>query len=253
MTEQKPELKTYNRLIPGEGIKISGILYRDVNDIGVSLRNEVHDFFWGDKDYEKVRFLASPIPKGTVVKRRYCLYGWEGDDLIGNVFYTEYLDNPDGYGGGDFFTHKLIYPNFRWTKYSRHISTNIMDIFFIKDLVRRIYSYVPVFKEGEAWDWWSRVDQRVPCFGRMYPTDGPSVQKYMSVKKVFTGEGNVHVLLIEMDGEKYRAMDWWKYFMTAPGREPGPVKAWMDTIKEAAEVVAQAMNEDTGNINGKKD
>jgi len=248
------ELKTYNRLIPKEGIEIAimgkpGILYKDVNDINMELRQEVHNFFWGDKDYEKVRSLASPIPKGNTVKRRYCIYGWAGDELIGNVFYTEYLDNPDGYGEGDFFTHKLIYPKFRWTKYSRHISTNLMDIFFIKNLINRVYSYVPVFKEGEDWDWWSRVDQRVPCFGKMYPTDGPTVQEYMSVTKVHKGQEGVDVLLIEMDGEKYRAMDWWKYFMAAPGREPEPVREWMKTIKEAADLVGKTMHEDTSNLN----
>jgi hypothetical protein len=229
----------YNRFIPKGGFDIGStwvIHYEDIAD-HPDLAIKIKDFFEKDKDYENLKSFTKNIPHGTTFGRRYGAFGWRDSSLIGAALWWEYLDNPHGYGKGDFFLTKLILPEYRWTRESRLLSTNILDIFLLGNIMKRTYSYVPVFKEGEDWDIWGRVDERVPCWGKMYPTDGPTVQPYMSVKKVFKVKG-VDVLLVERDGDIFRKMDLVTYFMKTPvNTKVESVRRFISSQEKALELI----------------
>jgi RimJ/RimL family protein N-acetyltransferase len=230
------KLSTYNRLIPREGLEVyPGVRYVDATDTDPETRNAAKKFFFADdKQYTQLLHDRKYIYKGSSVGRRYCVYIFKGDDVLGNIVFTELLDNPHGFGDDDFAYSKYIYPKYQRTKYSRYALSDLMHFFFKSGLAKRLYAYVPAPNSGKTF--WERVDRSLPCMSELYTTDGPELQTYISVKESFrTPVGNYD--LIEFDGKKYNEMDLFKYFMTSPGRDEETVRRWMKEMDEAAEHV----------------
>lgn len=239
-----------DRFIPEEGLKIGSKLfldYKDINDVDPKFREEIITFFENDEAYQRTNRIIkeSGVNRGSKIGRRYGTYTWIEEKFLGGWFCIEYLDNPDGYGEGDFYSYKIVMPEYRWSTPSRFLATNLLDALFLGELMNRVYSYIPVFKAGEWWDIWGRCDERVPCFGKFTSHDGPDTQKYMSVKKVFKTD-EADVLLVNYDAKTYREMDLVEYFMKQPGRSLEYVNAFITSIKEASEkmkVIMGAKNE----------
>jgi len=100
----------YDRLLPKEGICVyPNVWYYDVNDIPEETRASIIYSFEVDPVYKKLREEGKVIYKGSVMGRRYRVYVFRNDGLVGIIVLNEILDNPHGFGKGDFNSYKRIY------------------------------------------------------------------------------------------------------------------------------------------------
>lgn len=230
-------LSSFVRLLPPDGIKIyPGITYRDVNDVTPEERQRTKSFFGFDPSYTVAIKLGEFLPKGKTVGRRFCVYADLEGTPIGNIVFTEVLDNPHGYGKDDFLYHKWIYPEFRYTKYSRYITGDLTHMLFKGGVCRRLYVYVPVVSDTdrESKFWMDIVNKPLaPCLSKQYPTDSSDVQKYIIPKQIIPAFKQDY-LLLELNGEIYNSMDLRAYLLTAPNRTPEVVDRWLVEMDEAA-------------------
>jgi len=236
------QLTKFGRLISPDGITIyPAIQYIDSNDITDAERLRTKTFFANDPQYIVTMGLASYVPKGTKLGRQFCVYAHRLDtgDSIGNVKFNEVLDNPHGFGAGDFHYVKWIFPEYRYTKYSRYVIGDLIYLMFMSNTANRLYVYVPLKNEGvdDAKFWMGNVDkQMAPCLSRQYDSDSPEVQKYIKVKQIIEGF-NKKYMLLEFDGDIFRKMDHRAYLSAAPGRSTETVDRWLDEMQKAVEKI----------------
>ena len=236
----RAELSKFDRLLPEEGIEIyPNILYRDVNDVDAQIRSETKQYFKNDPSYGALLDHSHLITKGSKTGKRYCVYIDKGPTTLGNLVYTEILDNPHGMGQGDFLLHKWIYPEFRGTKYSRYASADLIHMLFISGAAKRLYFYIPLGKGKAFWDKMRANQDLIPCLPKLYAHDGPDVQKYMYVKEEIDTEWRAYSLVV-VDGELYKAMDLRAYMNAIPGRTPEVVERWITEMNAAAEKVKES-------------
>ena len=228
----------YNRLLPKEGICVyPNVWYYDVNDIPEETRAFIIYSFKVDPVYKKLREEGKVIHKGSVMGRRYRVYVYRNDDLIGIIVLNEILDNPHGFGEGDFNGYKWICPKYWNTKYSRYAMSDVIHMVFMSGLASRLYSYQKAI-EGTQGSYLDRVDRSSPCLGIIYSTDGPDVQKYKRlVCELHTEHGDY--IVTENVGDVYRKMNLKEYFMTSPGRKEEVVDRWLIEMDGAAKKVKE--------------
>lgn len=231
----------YDRLLPKEGICVyPNVWYYDVNDIPEETRVYIVYGFEIDSVYKKLREENKVIYKGSIIGRRYCVYVYRNDNLVGIIILKEILDNPHGFREGDFFSAKWICPKYRNTKYSRYAMSDVIHMMFMSGLANSLYSYVKAI-EGTQGSFYDRVDRSSPCLGIIYSTDGPDIQKYKKVvRELHTEHGDY--ILTENVGNVYRKMNLKKYFMIPPGRKEEVVDKWLKEMDEAARKVKEVIN-----------
>jgi len=232
------KLTQFSRLIPEEGIKIyPSIQYIDSNDVSEEERRTTKEFFSNDSQYLVTMNFASCVPKGKKVGRQYCVYAHRLDngDAIGNVKFNEVLDNPHGFGENDFHYVKWIFPQYRYTKYSRYIIGDLIYLLFMAGVANRLYVYVPLKKDIDNSKFWmGNVDKLLaPCLSRQYDSDSNEVQKYIKVNQIVPGF-KVDYMLLEFNGDIYRNMDHRAYLSAVPGRSKETVDRWLEEMNEAA-------------------
>lgn len=230
-------MHNWNRLLPVEGIIISPwIHYKDVNDISEQERLKVQKFFQQNKGYQDVRPVLKLVHRGSKVNRQYCIYVYRKRDLLGCILSREYIDNPDGYSLGDFECVKLLYPEFRDTKYSRYMFSDFMHMLFISQIAKRLYLYT-LAKRTESTSFLDVADrERMPCIGQRFDSDSPDVQRYIIVRKKFDIEG-IPFVIIEYNGDIYRSMDLYAYMKAVPGRSEEVIQAWISEMNLAATII----------------
>jgi hypothetical protein len=227
-------LSQFSRLIPSDGLKVyPDVWYFDVNDIPPEVRLKTKIFFREDVSYKELYQRRTAINKGSRHGRRFCIYIKKDEENLGNIVFTEILDNPDGYGPGDFIYHKWIFPKFRGSKYSRYASADAMHMMFKSGVANRLYTYVPATNRLISGSFFDRVDRSLPCMSEIYPTDGPDLQKYIFVRKNFETPFGIY-MLVEFNGRIYRQMDLFNYFMATHGRKEETVRLWLIEMGRAA-------------------
>ncbi len=94
------KLSIFDRLIPKEGLNIyPNVWYYDVNDITPEVRIETKRFFYNDPSYKELRERRlGGLSIGSDIGNRFCSYVYKDNKSLGNLVYTELLDNPHGYG-----------------------------------------------------------------------------------------------------------------------------------------------------------
>jgi hypothetical protein len=235
-------LSEFDRLIPEGGICVyPEVWYFDVNDIPIKERISSKRFFREDPDYRRLYDHRNLIFKGEKTGRRFCAYIYRDLEAVGNIVFTEVIDNPHGFGKNDFSYHKWIFPKYRKTKYSRYAISDLIHMLFISGIARRIYVYTLARKDSEGHPLWERIDFSLPCASIIYDSDGPETQKYIFLKQEFQTPWATY-LLLEFNGDIYRSMDLKKYFMAAPGRDEKIVERWLKEMNEAADEVGRVMN-----------
>jgi hypothetical protein len=229
-------LLKFDRFLPAGGASVyPSIWYYDANDIGEEIRIKNQEFFLNDIEYKPLFDRGKAIFKGSCVGKRVCVYVYRANELLGSIPFYEFLDNPHGYGKGDFLiATKRIYPEYRRTKYSRYAFSDIMHILFCSGIANRLYMYTrTIAPHGSFYD---RVDRNLPCMGEVYDTDGSELQRYILIKAEFpTPYGNY--MLVEFNGEIYKKTDLEAYFMASPGRDMETVKRWLREMNAIAESV----------------
>lgn len=232
----------YKRLIPEGGFSIyPDIWYLDVFDIPKEKKERTVKYFHEeDPVYKELASHRSLIDRGSKLGREFCIYVMKNERDVCNIVLKEYLDNPDGYGKGDFFIGKQVWPEFRATIYSRYASGDLIHMVFMSGLAKRLYHYSVALPNSQG-NYWDRIDRSMPCVGKVFETDGPEIQKYISIKKEIPTPWRDY-LLIEFDGDIYRKMDLEKYFLSVPGRDINLVRRWLNEMNEAANEVKRTVN-----------
>lgn len=206
---RQKDLYKFQRFIPKEGlVRVHpGITYKDANDVSEDIRWDNRHYIVENPIWNKLVQLSKLIDKGSQVGRRYCVYCYRGEGLIGRIILTEILDNPDGYGKNDFLYNKMIYPEFEHSHWSRSVSGDIFHVTFESGLANNLYAYIPKAEHPKDSNFfYDLIDKTLPCFPKTLPGDGPDTQKYIIVKKIYPS----HVL-VEYNGEIYRSMNQYDY------------------------------------------
>jgi len=232
------------RLIPTGGLFIEpNVWYYDHYDVSADEVKSKRKFFDEDEQYKDLSSRISSIRRGTTIGRKFSVYVTREGEKIGNIEFVEYLDNPDGYGKDDFMAIKWIYPNFRNTKYSRYAAADLIHFLFKSGIAKRIYHYTPV--KSLVGNYYTMVDARLPCVGKIYPEDGP-VQQYFFIRKTMETPSDKFAL-VEFNGESYLNMDLKQYiFFTSAKTVPEhKIDKWMERMDLAAAEISRLVNEAT--------
>jgi len=234
-------LQNWDRLLPSEGIIIfPNILYKDVNDISLEEREITRKFFKYNPTY-LTHTTSININKGSQIDRKYCIYAYKDDICIGCILSQEILDNPDGYGKYDFENIKLVYPEYRQTKYVRYLMSDFLHLMFKSGIAKYLYAYVPI-KSSASLFFYDIIDMnKMPCIGKRYISDTPDVQKYISINHPFKYNDN-HFAILEFNGEIYNSMDLVTYMSAVPNRSLETIKRWIKEMDNAAKQVKKLQN-----------
>ncbi len=232
------ELSPFTRFIPKDGLTIfPNLTYRDVNDISEKERFSTKRIFGEDPEYRVLNNMGSYIPKGKKYKTRLCTYVYEGANHIGNIMFTEFTDNPNGYKVNDFHYVKWIQEVYRHTKHSRYVIGDLVHMLFKSGIANRLYSYMPA-QETESTFFFDQIGQDAPCVSKRYPSDNPDVQKYI-ISRGIVADFPVKYVLIELNGDIYRNMNLEEYLMAAPNRRIEDVRKWLVEMDKASEIVKE--------------
>jgi hypothetical protein len=225
-------LTKWDRLIPEQGINIyPNVTYRDANDISEDIRLKSSDDILSDPLQNRLQEQRKVIKSGTKFDRKYSIYVYQMNKLIGIWILREPLDNPHGYGKDDFHFVKYIYPEFRHTRFVRYASADLMHMLFISRKANRLYSYLPCIST-ESKFYMDKADPTLPCLGKRFGSDGVDVQKYIIVKEeILASSGNY--IILEFNGDIYRSMDLGTY-MRVHGRSDEVIDRWIKEMDGAA-------------------
>jgi hypothetical protein len=203
------------------------------------------NFFFNDLEYMPLFERRNLIPKGDIHGSRCCTYVYKSGDPVGNIILTEILNNPDGYGKGDFLYHKWIYPKYRRTKYSRYAIGDVFHMVFMSGVANHLYTYT-LANNSSGTTLWEKVDLSCPCVGVIHDSDKYLKQNYISVRRVIPTEWKTYIL-VEFDGEKYRKMDKAEYLSSNSHHDKELVDKWMKEMDAAAEKVRETVGVCTTN------
>jgi hypothetical protein len=209
------------RLIPKDGITITrdlktGILklrYVDSTDVSMEHKDYLSNMF-----KQNTHVIDSiHIYKGSIQGHTYGYFIYENDDVnpIGSYTVIEFLDNPHGYGQNDFFSTRFLVSKYHHGhKMARYVSNDHIHFMFKSDIAKRLYAYLK-HKENYEGKFFDKIDIVAnPCLAITYPTDGPTIQTYISFPKMIdTTKGKF--VIAQSDGDAYRAMDIAEYYIKA--------------------------------------
>lgn len=230
------------RIFPPGGLVIyPNIRYVDGQDIDQKTREEDIEYFYNDEEYKKLAELKNYTDlQDSVVEKRIDAYIYKGDKRLGIIRYVNYDKHPEGYGPKDYRIIKLIYPEFRRTKYSRYASSDLVHMLFHSGVAENCYVYQKIAKE-KASDFMAffsgNEKDAPPCSVPKFGSDGPLVQIYIKIKKIYPTPYDYSVVLYHLDGSLYRSLNLKKYLSAPAYRTDEVVNRWIKEMNEAAEVV----------------
>jgi hypothetical protein len=217
-------LKTFDRMLPRGGIETERrfthtsykLLHIDVNDVGPSVQEEIKQTF--RKDFDQYGVSIEHIPTGVEIGRQFRVYDIKDSNIVAVRSFHEMLDNPHGYGIGDFLAMTFVLPEFHQSYLLRAAEADLFHIAFKAGLMRRIYAYIKmqdsVQPETEP-NPWKRIDEGVVrCLGKTFKSNTPEVQKYISISKTLDTEKG-RFSIFEVNGDIYNGMDLKDYYTTA--------------------------------------
>jgi hypothetical protein len=231
--EFKNELTPFNRLIPKGGVKVY-LQYFDVNDTPHSTRKYMKNVVSKDKEYIPFFEHRHLIKRGNVVDRRYGVYIYHNESLVGNFIFYEYLDSPFGYSKNDFYYIKWVMPEYRNSNYSRYASGDLMHMLFLSQAAERLYA-LPIAKNG-------KLDPKQPCIGSIHKSDGPVNQKFILRKQIIHTEWKDYILS-EYNAKIYKSMNLKTYLGYNYTEEVA--KDWIERMDEAANKVKEVIDGST--------
>lgn len=229
------KLTKHNRLLPYDIRIFPNIIYRDANDVSENERQYVRDFFANDSEYRRMASLIRFGSEAPIYGKQYCMYVYKDGELLGNLIYKEILNHELGYSKDDFLVSKRIFSKFRRTKYSRYAAGDMLHILFKSGTAKKLYTNITRRPGSDGNTFWELADFTAPCAGLRLPSDGPNVQKYINVKKVYDTS-----IVIEFDGEIYNSMDLRSYFLAPGNRTEEMVDRWLNEMDQAAAIVREA-------------
>lgn len=228
----KYKFRTYNRLLPETGVVVySGICFKDVNDIKFETRQHVKMLKVTDPVQKQLWDHRHSIKRGSKINRRFSVYVYKKEELIGSINFSEILDNPHGFGKDDFHITKRIFPEFQGTKYSRYAAGNLIHILFLSNIANNIYCYLPAKVGTVRKNFLDELDTTTPCIGSIGPQDGLYIGRYVHIEKKFRTKWGDYILL-RHDGHIYRSMDLIKYYMGLTGKTKETVSEWMSRMEK---------------------
>ena len=215
----------YSHFLPREGIKtvwihkktgLANLSYIDGVYAPASLDDFVKAAYVGESN--PAFFNCDHISKGTQRSRKFRFFAYHDWKLMAAYTYTEILDNPDGYGKGDFYHERYIFPEYRKSFLVRFASADIIYFMFKSGLAKRFYSYLQLKTQGaEGKLLWDLIDIPAnPCMPLILKNDGPEVQTYLFItKKMDTEKGRFGIL--ETNGNLFNNMDLGAYHRAGEG------------------------------------
>lgn len=231
-------LQNWDRLLPSEGIIIfPDVIYKDANDISIENRTTIRTYFKYDSQYLSHATTIN-TPKGNKIDRKYCIYVYKKDKLLGCILTQEILDNPDGYGKDEFELIKLLRPEYRFTKYARYMVSDFLHFMFKSNIAKKLYSYVPAKSTTSKYFLDVMDSDKMPCIGIRYISDSIGVQKYISVKKIIDDSEQLFAIL-EFDGKIYNNMNLFEYMNVVPNRKPETINRWLYEMDNAAKQIKE--------------
>ena len=220
---QSDQLSQFHRLLPEGGVTIriyDNIVFVDVNDLDRNERLRSKVYLREDKFYSVMLNEMKGIKRGSIIDRRYCVYVRKGSQYIGRGILTEFLDNPNGYGKNDFNYTKLVYPEFVGGIYSRYLTSTILYMMLRSNAAKTIYAYLRANPNADCHNTFflNRIDRTQPCVPLIHPGDSQDVQKFAIIRaEIGRLRFAVLYLLVEYNGDIYRAMDQYDYISGATG------------------------------------
>lgn len=230
----------HDRLLPEGGIECIWkyrntyiMKYVDVQDVTPNVISGVQSSY-----KETMECSGSAVNKGSKSGRTFRIYIFQNDIPIGLFNFWEWLDSPLGYGKDDFLWQKYITPEYRYTFFARIATSDVFHLVFDSDVMNRLYTCMKVKEEGEGF--WDIVDKSNPFISKLYPNDGPNVQKYMWWSKFIIVPKVGRFGVMEVNGEAFKKMDLLEYHNQA---SPNVVKEnwneWYETILESSRKVKE--------------
>ena len=229
------------------------IHYVDGYDMSQRHIAETRRFFANDEEYKKLSLYRKYLNLDNCpVSRAFNIHVFKGNSKLGLIRFVEIQNHPEGYGIGDFRIIKLIYPEYRRTKYSRYVVADLVHILFFSGIAKRIYFYQrgPTGVENFTGNCYCDINQESPpCASPKLPTDDKEVSRFVSVKKVIPTNLGYSIVLYEEDGENYVRQDHKAHLMAPPGRKEEVVDRWLIEMNTAAKKVKDSYGlSDTGNL-----
>lgn len=220
-TPREKKRPDFNRLVPKEGIEITHLIdgqrrifhFTDANDAPQIMKMAVAQIARNDPNLNFIN--VTHIFRGSNILRSFRVYVLvQGSPCMVFSLY-EKVDNPHGYGAGDFNYEKYVFPEHVSTLYPRFAANDIFNMMFALDSVKRLYGYVKVYEnidpKGKLWELLDVASNS--CNPRLFDFDGPTVQKYASWSKFLdTDKGKYGIM--EINGDIYRSMDIEEYYFT---------------------------------------
>ncbi len=241
----KPGL-IFKRLLPQGGTELIRISenaeYRvscsDINDFPDSFNDAIRNIMRNDSDPNIASH--SHINIGKEFGKTFRIYVFLNSQVIIIESLFEILDNPDGYGHEDFLLQNYIFPCYRQTKYVRWANSDLFYLMFHSGLAKRIYTYIKS-KDSVSSNPFQKIDlSESPCVAKIYPSDGPLIQKYISIPKTInTNKGDYSIM--EFNGSEYLKMDHKEYHKNAAA--PGTALSNYDEWRMAIDEIVSKMKE----------
>lgn len=223
-----PRVSKFHRLLPPGGVPLPAyrLVLIDVNDVPEWMRLRSKLYLRNSPAYGPMLKEMQHIKRGDIINRRFCIYAYtqgkkgEPEKVVGRAILTEFLDNPYGYGIGDFSYTKLVFPKFHKTMQSRYLTSTVLYLAFESGLAKNVYAYLRANPKATGSFFLERIDRNQPCVPVIHPTDGPDVQKYVKIKaEVQIPPDKTMYLLVEYNGDLYRSMDKQEYLLRSLGAQ----------------------------------
>lgn len=237
------------RIIPKDGITISRhthegsilLRYVDVEDVSEDNKKFFTDYYKTDKD--PYLHMFDTISMGYIMDRRARVHVFIDDKPMAIYSFNEYIDNPYGYGKGDFLMIKYPVTQYRHTKIVRFASTDLFHMMFKSGLMKRMYALAPITTEDTDSPL-KKIDiKKAPCHSVVYHTDHKNVQKYIFISKVIEGleVPNIKIGIFEINGDIYNSMNILDYYNAAGGYSSVAAKktAQVELLKELDSAAAK--------------
>ena len=156
-------------------------------------------------------YHSGHIPRGEKIGRCFKVYGAIDSDPVGVFIFTEYLDNPFGYGKDDFHFSQYVIPKYSGALALRMSHGDLYYIAFKSEVANNLYSYVKVKEDAKDLKEFNRLDLDVSNNVGLKHTDTYEDVKYIRLDRLFNTEKGLFGIL-HMDGRVFRSMevlDYW--------------------------------------------
>lgn len=243
----KKVMRTFDRLIPVGGVKITGtdpdhlLNHVDVNDIDLATREDVEYRVFADETFIQTIEEHKTIKKGTDLDRNFSVYSYVKGDLVSFTTFFEWLDNPDGYEKNDFLRSWWIDSKYQGTKYARFIILDLYILLSLSGIANKIYAYGKTTESSITNENVIVGDKSSVC-GHTSTEDMNKVSaaggSFIKIRKIITTEvGNFTVG--DWDCDAYRKLDKKKFIMSVYGVDDATATKRIDSVNSAVNAISK--------------